>query len=106
MRLRSLWFCSLYFCSLYFRPLYTVIIGYFQYLFLHLQDLTEVERQVCEQTAHFEDFVMLFLDKVLILIENYNGGEATRADAAAWGKYIHIFETYMHCTLWKSQRGF
>ena len=51
-----------------------------------LPDLTEVERQVCEQTAHFEDFVLLFLDKVLILIENCSGAEATRADAATWGK--------------------
>ena len=48
--------------------------------------LTEVERQVCEHTAHFEDFMMLFLDKVLIIIENCDGSDATRADAATWGE--------------------
>ena len=53
-------------------------------------DLSEMERQVCEQTAHFEDFVMLFLDKVLVLIDNCNGTEATRADAATWGKDLRF----------------
>ena len=33
-------------------------------------DLTEIEYNVCLETAKFEDFVLLFLDKVFSLIEN------------------------------------
>ena len=38
---------------------------------VHLRnDLTDNERELCSATAQFEDFVLQFMDRVLILIEN------------------------------------
>ena len=56
---------------------------------------------MCEQTAHFEDFVLLFLDKVLILIENCSGAEATRADAATWGKIAYSQLVFVYTRIGK-----
>jgi len=30
-------------------------------------DLTDVERELCSATAQFEDFVLLFLDRLVVL---------------------------------------
>ncbi|XP_074661309.1 proteasome activator complex subunit 4A-like [Tubulanus polymorphus] len=40
-------------------------------------DLTDEERELCLQTAQFEDFILQFLDRVFNLIENYSGSVST-----------------------------
>ncbi|XP_041968894.1 proteasome activator complex subunit 4-like isoform X2 [Aricia agestis] len=36
----------------------------------HWQDLTETELLVCESTAQFEDFILIFLDRLFVIIES------------------------------------
>lgn len=43
-------------------------------------DLTEVEQQVCLQTAGFEDFVLQFMDRCFALIENSTLEQITQLD--------------------------
>ncbi|XP_045600493.2 proteasome activator complex subunit 4 isoform X1 [Procambarus clarkii] len=43
-------------------------------------DLTEIEQEVCLQTAGFEDFVLQFMDRCFALIENSTLEQITRLD--------------------------
>lgn len=44
-------------------------------------DLNESEALICEQTAQFEDFVLQFIDRIILLIEN-SSMENTRMEHA------------------------
>ncbi|XP_047484565.1 proteasome activator complex subunit 4-like isoform X1 [Penaeus chinensis] len=43
-------------------------------------DLTEIEQEVCLQTASFEDFVLQFMDRCFVLIENSALEQITQLD--------------------------
>ena len=43
-------------------------------------DLTEIEVQLCLSTAQFEDFVLQFMDRCFVLIENSSLEQTTRLD--------------------------
>ncbi|KAK7086905.1 Proteasome activator complex subunit 4 [Halocaridina rubra] len=45
-----------------------------------VSDLTEVEQEVCLQTASFEDFVLQFMDRCFALIENSTLEQITQLD--------------------------
>ncbi|XP_068219564.1 proteasome activator complex subunit 4-like isoform X1 [Palaemon carinicauda] len=45
-----------------------------------VSDLTEIEQQVCLQTASFEDFVLQFMDRCFALIENSTLEQITQLD--------------------------